>query len=83
MSSTHAGFSEHARPLPHPSGRAVPDGRQPDQLADRGDECHAAGGLADDLWFWFISKRFMSPVAILLPVFLVASRLKGKTELAT
>ena len=39
--------------------------------------------LADDLWFWFISKRFMSPVAILLPVFLVASRLKGKTELAT
>ncbi len=30
----------------------------------------------DDLWFWFISNRFMSPVAILLPVFLVASRFK-------
>jgi multiple sugar transport system permease protein len=30
----------------------------------------------DDLWFWFISNRFMSPVVIVLPVYLVASRLK-------
>ncbi|WP_425145261.1 carbohydrate ABC transporter permease [Deinococcus sp.] len=30
----------------------------------------------DDLWFWFISNRFMSPVVIVLPVYLVASQLK-------
>jgi multiple sugar transport system permease protein len=30
----------------------------------------------DDLWFWFISNRFMSPVVIVLPVYLVASQLR-------
>jgi len=30
----------------------------------------------DDLWFWFISNRFMSPVVIILPVYLLASQLK-------
>ncbi|GHF45497.1 multiple sugar transport system permease protein [Deinococcus metalli] len=30
----------------------------------------------DDLWFWFISNRFMSPVVIVLPVYLMASKLR-------
>lgn len=30
----------------------------------------------DDLWFWFISNRFMSPVVIILPVYLLASQLR-------
>ncbi|MFK7602333.1 carbohydrate ABC transporter permease [Deinococcus sp. SM5_A1] len=30
----------------------------------------------DDLWFWFISNRFMSAVVIVLPVYLLASKLR-------
>jgi multiple sugar transport system permease protein len=30
----------------------------------------------DDLWFWFISNRFMSAVVIVLPVYLLASQLR-------
>ncbi|CAM3706326.1 carbohydrate ABC transporter permease [Deinococcus frigens] len=30
----------------------------------------------DDLWFWFISNRFLSPVVLVLPIYLVASQLR-------
>ncbi len=30
----------------------------------------------DDLWFWFISNRFMSAVVVLLPIYLLASKLR-------